>query len=130
LAIKAALEADTDLMALVSGVYYAIAPNEATYPFLIIDPMPSPNDEYTLTQRVRKIWRFQIKTIEEGYSIKNAVSADVRVEAVLQDSTLDVTGETTIFMRQQAPVHYPQVAPNGRVFQHYGHEWRIEQRED
>ncbi|MFH1485039.1 MAG: DUF3168 domain-containing protein [Chloroflexota bacterium] len=129
-ALVTKLKADSTLMALVTNVFDGIAPDSATYPFLVIDRVGAAGDEYTLTRRVRTSYLFIIKVISEGYSVLVAETALARVDILLTDSTLDVTSQTTIYMRRQRSYQLDEVAANGRVFKHRGYEWQVEQRED
>jgi len=124
-AIYSILSSDTTLMSLVGGVYRNIGPKSATYPFVVYQHISS-NDTYTLTQRVSEPARYQIKVIDKGYSAVNAKTALTRIDALLTDQDLDVSGKETWVVRRRGEFEYVQMGEFGVVYQHVGANWMIE----
>lgn len=124
-ALYSTLNSDTTLMAIVSGIYRNVAPPSATYPFLIFQRISS-RDSYTLTQRVSSAYRYQLKVIAEGYSAASATTAMARVDTLLTDQSLSVTGKTLWVMRRVNEFEYAEMGEFGVVYQHVGGDWLIE----
>jgi hypothetical protein len=93
-ALYALLSGDATLMALVSKVYNTVAyepgPNEVSYPHLVFWWQGGP-DEYTLTQRIRTIGRYELRVVGEATSMAAMQSALARAETLLMDHAFDGT---------------------------------------
>jgi hypothetical protein len=124
-ALHTTLSSDTSLMALVSGIYRNLAPPDATYPFVLYQLIVS-GDKYTLTQRVSSEYSFQIKVVAEGYSAVSAKTALDRVDVLLTDKSLSVTGKTHWKTRRTSEFEYAEMGEFGVVYQHVGGNWQIE----
>ena len=124
-AIYSILTNDTTLMNIVSDVYRNIGIKSATYPFVVYQHI-SGNDTYTLTQRVSEPARYQIKVIDKGYSAVNAKTAIARIDVLLTDQDLDVSGKETWVVRRRGEFEYAQMGEFGVIYQHVGANWMIE----
>lgn len=124
-ALYSRLNDDATLGAIVTGVYRNVAPSTATYPFVLMQFIDS-NDEYTLTQRVRSRQRWQVKVIAKGYSAVDAETALNRVDVLLTDQALSVSGKTNWYIRRDSQFEYAQMGEFGVVYQHVGGDWIIE----
>ena len=124
-ALYARMNTDVTLKAIVSGIYRNVAPPSATYPFVIMQHITGA-DEYTFTQRVSSQARWQIKVIDEGYSAVAAETALTRIDVLLTDQRLDVSGKTNWVIRRITRFEYAQMGEFGVIYQHVGGEWFIE----
>lgn len=107
------LSGDTTLMALVSRVYNTVAyepsPYQVAYPHLIFWWTGGP-DEYTLTQRIRVVGRYEIRIVGEITSLAAMQTALARVETLLKDHAF--TG--TLYCRRQMQLPH-ELSMNGGV---------------
>jgi len=121
------LTADTaagKLMTIVSGVYNTVAPYAATYPFVVLNLVDS-DDVYTLTQRIRTRYRYQIKCVGKGLDNTVAISAMSRIDTLLNRVTLAVTGYTFWVCERVSGMAF--VEENAGVFyQHVSSDFKIE----
>jgi hypothetical protein len=122
------LTGDATLTALLSGgtasVFYGVAPDGADPPYLVFNEQTDTPD-YTFTQKARDNLLYQVKGITSGPSAKTAGSIAERIESVLTDTALTVSGKTLLYLRKESGVHYPEV-DQGRVFHHRGGLYRIQ----
>lgn len=122
------LKADATLMAMVTEVYSPEAPDDTeagvtvTYPFLLFESLGGP-DEYTLTQRVRTQFQYQIRIVGSGPSIQPLWLALERVDTILCDAA--VTASTIYCRRERVD---PPISENidGVMFHQVLAEYRIE----
>ena len=124
-ALYARMNTDVTLKAIVSGIYRNVAPPSAAYPFVIMQNIIG-TDAYTFTQRVSSQARWQIKVIDEGYSAVAAETALTRIDVLLTDQRLDVSGKTNWVIRRITRFEYAQMGEFGVIYQHVGGEWFIE----
>jgi len=124
-ALYAILNGDATLGTLVSGVYKGVATQGAAYPFILFQLIRS-GDRYTFTQRVSTEHQYQVKCVAEGYSDAIAQTAMARVDALLTDQSLDVTGKTLWVMRRTSEFYFAEGGEFGVMYQHRGGEWKIE----
>lgn len=93
-ALQAKLAADTTLMGKVTAVYTA-PPNSPTYPYARIAQVAS-TPEYTYTLRIKERYLYDVRIISKGHSADAALTARDRVAAILELSTLTVSGRTVL----------------------------------
>ena len=121
------LSGDTTLMALVSKVYNTVAyepsPNAVAYPHLIFWWMGGP-DEYTLTQRIRVVGRYEIRIVGEMTSLAAMQTALARVETLLKDYAF--TG--TMYCRRIAMLPNSVAMDGGQLYGQVGATYQVEVR--
>ena len=124
-AIYSALANDETLSGLVTGVYNTIALQSTTYPFIIFQ-LISAEDDYTLTQRVREVYRYQVRCVAEGYDNETCVAAMRKVDALLTGASLSVSSYTFWYARRSRQFAYAETDFAGKAYQTVGAEWIIE----
>ncbi len=100
-AIHTALAGDSTLTSTygVSGVHADIAPRHATYPFLTFGLVTAP-DHYTFGQRSWTEGYWQVRAWDDRPSTERVALIMGRVDAVLTDGTLPITGFRTLLVRR------------------------------
>ena len=135
-AIYGKLAADTTLTAMLGtpapgyaqNIYYQRAPSKAGFPYVIFQKQAS-TPRYALGGRAydNDIWL--IKGVVRS-DPKTAGTADVvdniasRLDALLTDSTLSISGKTLLYLRRDSDVDYPEDA-DGVVYLHSGSTFRL-----
>ena len=89
-AIQAKLAADTTLMTTLKGVYTA-PPNSPTYPYARIAEVTS-TPEYTYKVKIKERYLYDVRIISKGHTADAALTARDRVAAILELSSLTVSG--------------------------------------
>jgi len=101
------LKTDCTLKASVTGVYEGIAPASATYPFLSYQ-VTSADDAYTLGRRISTAYVVSVRCVDQAASPATANTVMDRVDAIMTDGTLAVTGKTTWKVRRSHTTEYDE----------------------
>lgn len=103
-ALYGALAADATLGSLgCTGVYMDLAPQAATYPFLVLGLVAS-DDSYTFDVRSHQTAAWQVTAWDQGGSARRAGQLMDRVDQVLTDGTVTVSGYSTLMIRREGQV--------------------------
>lgn len=106
------------------AIYHQQAPATASFPCVVFskssgvpieafgDPSAFEND----------IW--QIKAIDRNTTADGAEAISARLQTLLNDATLSISGGTLVYLRRQSDVEYPEVA-DGVTYQHVGSLYRL-----
>jgi hypothetical protein len=130
-ALYAKLTGDATLMAyLAGGVHNMVAKPGVAYPYLVFQKV-SGIDDYTLTLRIRTSYLYQVRIIAEGapdtgYSSSTIEDALARVDTLLTNAALTVTGKTLWYLRREGDMPDMAAENNGRVLMQVGATYRIE----
>lgn len=112
------LNGDATLLTFVSGVFHRMAPQEQAYPFLIFHQQAGV-DWYTLKQRGGRDLVYLVKVVASGMSTLVSGQAMARVDVLLTDQTLTVSGFTAINVRRREDIEYAETDA-GVIYQHVG----------
>lgn len=128
-ALYGKLAADTTLTAMLSGgtaspaIFRDPAPQGATAPFVVFS-FASEVDDYTLGGRAFEDAIYTVKAIDKAPSAARAGTIAARIDAVLTDGTLSVSGHTHLYTRRQSSIEYPEIDQGDRYW-HSGGQFRI-----
>ncbi len=125
-ALKTLFTGDTTLMGIVTAAYNVVAPQGAAYPHVIYHKLVGP-DEYTLTERVRTQYSYQIRVIDKSESMAKINAAMERIEVLLMDKEL-VAGQTLYCRRSGAVPNYPEKDADGAILLQGGATYSIQVR--
>jgi hypothetical protein len=105
------------------SIYYQVAPEGATTPFVILSKQSgTPTESFGDPSALENdIWL--IKAVDSG-SVDNAEAVQARIATLLNDATLSISGATLLYLRRQSDVDYSEVA-NGVVYRHAGSLYRL-----
>lgn len=121
-AIRTKLVADNGVggvNTLTSGrIYRHVAPQSAASPFVVFQQM-SAVDEYTWTLRDHRRILYQIKAVSDGLDPAAAGVIAKRIDTILTDGSLTISGGTLLYLRRTADVEYTEL-DGDRYFQHLG----------
>lgn len=123
-ALMARLSGDATLAALVTGgVHHAQAPQDAVPPYLLFREV-SLQDGYTLRQRVWREGLYDIQAVTSGLSVTVIQQAIERVDVLLRDHALAVSGGSTLYLRRVQTTEFSE-AIEGVVYQYAVATYRI-----
>lgn len=120
------LTGDSTLTAMLAGtasVFYGIAPDGEDAPYIVFNEQ-SDTPIYSLGAKSFDNVIYQVKAVSAGTNQLTAGSIAERIETVLNDATLTVTGKTAAYCRKTSGVHF-QEEDHGRLHQHRGGLYRI-----
>lgn len=135
-AIYGKMSADTTLVAMLGtppagyskSIYYQRAPAGAGFPYVIFQKQAS-TPRYAFKQRaydndvwlIKGVTRSDPKTAGSADDVDNIAS---RLDALLTDATLSISGKTQLYLRRESDVDYPEDA-DGVVYLHAGSLFRL-----
>lgn len=131
-ALYGKLSGDTTLNALLGtpapgyskSVYYQQAPQGATFPYVIFnDQAQTPRFAFSAKAYDNDIWL--IKGVDRNSSSADRVdSIKDRLEELLTDGSLSISGGDHLYLRPESSVGYPETA-DGVLYRHSGWNFRV-----
>ena len=128
-AVKAALfnalKTDSTITTALGGtaIYADLAPQETNPPYVLISKQAS-TPRYTFADQYED-QVYLVKCVAEGSSMRFAGSVAERIDTVLTDGALTVTGRSQMYLRREADVEFPEVT-DGKRFNHSGATYRVQ----
>jgi hypothetical protein len=106
------------------SIYYQEAPSGAGFPFVILNkqsgvPTGAFSDPAALDTDV-----WLIKAVDRASSADAAEAVQARVQALLNDATLSISGATHLYLRRESDVDYSEVS-SGVTYRHAGSLFRL-----
>ena len=131
-ALYGKMAGDTTLNALLGApasgyskaIYHQEAPQGATFPFVVFQkssgiPTEAMGDPDALDTDV-----WLIKGIDKSTSADTVEAIQARLQALLNDASLSISGATLLYLRRQSDVEYPET-DNGVTYRHAGALYRL-----
>lgn len=106
-----------------AGIYDAPAPESATDPYIVYQKITD-TTAYTMGGRAWDDQVFLVKGVTRGASKRAGGSISERIDALLGDAALTITGGTVLQCRRVTGVEYPE-ADRGDTYHHIGAQYRI-----
>lgn len=105
------------------SIYYGKAPAGAGFPYIIFNKQSRVRD-YALSAKTfdRDVWL--IKAVDRSDSADVADNIVSRLETLLTDATLSISGKTASYLRPESDVDYPEVV-DGVTYRHAGSLFRL-----
>lgn len=125
-ALFAKLTADSTLVAMLAGtaaVYQGQAPQGAQLPYVVFNQQAE-TDSYTLADRAFEDYVFLVKGVTKATSPVGAGAISGRIDEVLTDAALSVSGQDQMYLRREQQIKYPEVDQGDRYW-HSGGLFRI-----
>lgn len=105
------------------SIYYEIAPTAATFPYVIFQEQAStPTYSFTAVNFDNEVWT--IKGVDRSTSSTIVRGIADRLDALLTDGTISISGKTQRYLRRESGVSYSEVSGDQR-FIHAGHMFRL-----
>lgn len=123
--LRQKLVADSTLVGLLGGtaVFNGLAPQGSTYPQVQFSLSSGIDDNES--ERRSKQFVYLVKGVSQGGGMTAAGAIDDRVDAILNGSSLTVSGWHVFWMRRESDVRYAEQADDGKSYFHAGGLYRI-----
>jgi hypothetical protein len=131
-ALYGKLAGDTTLNALLGtpasgyskSIYHQEAPDGASFPVVIFQKQSgTPTEAMGVPSAMENdVWL--VKAIDRGPSADTAEAIQARIQVLLNDASLSISGSTLLYLRRQSDVEYPEVE-NGVRYSHAGALYRL-----
>lgn len=107
-----------------TAAYRMIAPQTATLPYVIFNQQ-SGMDVWTFNDRERKSLLYQVKAVGSGHSGSAISAMNDRLDTLLNDAALSMTGWGCKRIRRESDVEYTE-SDQGIIYHHVGGIFRID----
>jgi hypothetical protein len=107
-----------------SGPYRMIAPQTASLPYVIFNEQAGTN-RWTMADLGHRSLVYQVKAVGDGHSGSVISDMDARLDTVLNDQPLTLTGWTCKRIRRESDVEYIEDT-DGVLYHHIGGLFRID----
>jgi hypothetical protein len=106
------------------SIYHQQAPGGAQFPFVIFQKQAgTPTEAFGDPDAMdTDVWL--IKAVDRSTSADGAEAVQARLQALLNDATLSISGATLLYLRRQSDVEYPEVS-DGVTYNHAGALYRL-----
>jgi hypothetical protein len=106
------------------AIYHQQAPAGAAFPYIIFNRQSGvPTEAFTDPSALETdVWL--IKAIDRSTSADTAESIANRIQTLLNDATLSISGAAHLYLRRQSDVDYAEV-DDGVTFKHAGSLFRL-----
>ena len=106
------------------SIYHQQAPAGAAYPLIVINKQSgTPTEAFTDPSALETdVW--MVKAVDRSNSADTAEAAAARVITLLNDAALSISGSTTLYLRRQSDVEFPEVT-DGITYKHVGALFRL-----
>lgn len=106
------------------SIYYQQAPAGAAYPYIVFNKQAgNPTEAFGQPSAFENdVWL--VKAIDQDATADDAEAIQARVMALLNDTTLSISGKTLCYLRRQSDVEYVEV-DEGTAYRHAGSLYRL-----
>lgn len=105
------------------SIYYQQAPQGARFPYIIFNKQSSV-PRYAIGARAYDNDVWLIKAIDRSDTADAADNIASRLDALLTDSSLSISGKTQLYLRRESDVDYSETA-DGVLYRHAGSTFRL-----
>ena len=100
------------------------APQGSVEPYVVFQEQAGV-DSYTFSARNPRSLVYLVKVVDVGPSGLRAAQAAERIDTLLTDKPLSMTGLANLRLRRESDVEYIE-NDNGKTYQHYGALFRVD----
>ncbi len=106
------------------SIFYQSAPSGARHPFVLLNKQSGvPTEAFTDPSAFETdVWL--VKAVDHSPSADTAEAVQARVQTLLNDASLSISGETLMYLRRESDVEYVEVA-DGEAYRHAGSLFRL-----
>lgn len=105
------------------AIFYEQAPAGTAFPYIIFSKQAGTPD-YALGGRMTDTDVWLIKAVDRSDTADAADNIASRLDALLTDATLSISGRTHLYLRRESDVDYAEVA-DGQTYRHAGSLFRL-----
>lgn len=109
-----------------TGVYRFQAPQGSVEPYVVFQQQAG-TDSYAFSARDARSLVYLVKAVDASTSGLRAAQMAERIDSLLTDKPLSLSGWTNIRLRRESDVEYVEVDA-GKTYQHYGALFRVDVR--
>lgn len=109
-----------------TGVYRFQAPQGSAEPYVIYQQQAG-TDSYTFSARDGRSLVYLVKAVDVGPSGLRAAQMAERIDTLLTDKPLTLSGWQNLRLRRESDVEYTEIDA-GKTYQHYGALYRVDVR--
>jgi hypothetical protein len=106
------------------SIYHQEAPDGAQYPFVIINKQSGTPTEAFQDPVALETDVWLVKGVDRNSSADTAEAVQARLQTLLNDAALSISGASTLYLRRQADVEFSE-AREGDRFKHAGALYRL-----
>ena len=106
------------------SIYHQQAPAGAAYPLVIINKQTGTPTEAFGDPSAFETDTWLIKAVDRNTSADTAEAIQARLDSLLSDGTLSISGASLMYLRRQSDVEYPETT-DGVRYQHAGSLYRL-----
>jgi hypothetical protein len=106
------------------SIYHQQAPGGAQFPFVVFQKQAgTPTEAFGDPDAMdTDVWL--VKGIDRSSSADTVEAIQARLQSLLNDATLSISGATLLYLRRQSDVEYPEVS-DGVTYNHAGALYRL-----
>lgn len=105
------------------SIYFELAPEGAGFPFVTFAKQSSV-PAYALKQRAYDNELWLVKAVDRSSTADTADAIASRLDALLTDGTISISGRTELYLRRETDTEYLEVVEGDRVY-HTGSSYRL-----
>ena len=106
------------------AIYHNAAPGAAAFPYVTFNKQAGTPTEAMADPSAFETDVWQVKAVDKDTSATDAEAIAARVQALLNDAELSISGSTHLYLRRQSDVEYEEVT-DGVRYQHVGALYRL-----
>jgi len=106
------------------SIFHQQAPDDAPYPFVIFNKQSGVPTEAFQDPSAYETDVWLIKAVDRNASADNAETVAARLNVLLNDGTISISGSALMYLRRQSDVEFPEVR-DGQQFKHAGALYRL-----
>ena len=114
----------TGLLSTPTAIYHQVAPQDAATPFVVFQRQAGdPRWQFAGGLVQSDVWT--IKAVDRASSASGAEDIAARIDAVLTDAPLAITGRVLLAVYRETDVEYPETS-DGATYRHVGAQYRLQ----
>lgn len=106
------------------AIYHQVAPDAAAHPFVIFNKQAGTPTYAMVTTPAYETDVWLIKAVDKDTSADDAEAVAARLNALLTDGVLSISGATQLYLRRQSDIDYEET-DDGVVYRHVGSLYRL-----
>ncbi len=107
------------------SIYYQLAPQDSGFPFVLLNKQSGlPRYAFELNDNTLEDEVWLIKAIDRSASADRADEIAARLDSLLTDGALSISGATQLYLRREGSVDYAE-EEDGVRYLHSGHLFRL-----
>lgn len=106
------------------SIFFGFAPDKAEFPFVLFSKVSGIPTYANATKPAYETDVWEIKAVDRQSTSDRAEAVSARLQTLLNDAGLSISGATEMWFRRQGDIEYPEVSDGIRYF-HSGSLYRL-----